>query len=87
MGSGWIVPLIIHSKYSSVSDWLKLIPRIFHHSHRPNLEDFPIRRTDDDVNCQIYQKGNREDLETRLNCFGTEYKLKWRSISLVLRVR
>ena len=37
-GKGWVVGgyrvlLIIHSKYSSVSDWLKLIPRIFHHNH------------------------------------------------------
>ena len=26
-------------------------------------------------NCQIYQTGNREDLETRLSFFGSEYKV------------
>ena len=26
-------------------------------------------------NCQIYQTGNREDLETSSSCFGSEYKV------------
>ena len=43
------------------------------------MEEFSVMKTDGDVNRAAKlpdnQTGNREDLETRLSCFGSEYKV------------
>ena len=77
--SGIIKHTIIHSKYFSLSDWLKSHAKFIITSYcRPNLEEDNIMWTDD-VNRAAkllsYWTVNREDLGTRLSCFGSEYKM------------
>ena len=67
----------IHSKYFFRFCLAKL-PRIIHHDQRINLEKFcdMLKMTSIvQQNCQIMEPVNREDLRTRLSCFGSNCKM------------